>query len=512
MLSGLFGKKIDHPMADMKSVQALLDDLPKNDIFKLVMELTEWIENVSSNTDFKLDHQFAVVSLLDEAVQPHLRKLIREYFTPHELSAFQANRLWMLLSNLSRHTANAYFTIFTRYCNGEKGSGALKPVLPMLLARAVNAITRQSKYICVSYAPVSNELWANLWQLYAYAESNQYLDVPVNLYPSLAGNTTVKREMVRLVGWYGTGVNTMLPLYMHLTSRIVAHFGAEIDIQPKPGKHSLFAFDLNKPAAPTRVNINGVASPSTRYLDMASMQAALQNLIKTLDKGVVPGEINLSGSYDAEIVKQAARYLLNYFAAPPRRRSARRGIKVNLNVVNGFAEIIEHTDMGLNFDEKKSAQWLIEDISASGFCSLMPAQAIETVRVGSLLGIQPDGVQHWGVAIARRLMRNEKNQLRLGAATLANQIAGVTLRPSGGNGLAPGLPALWLYAKADDPPGEISLVMKADSYVAGRSLETTLDGKNYLLMPSDLQEKGTDYEVVKFRLIEQEAAGDEESY
>jgi len=27
MLSGLFGKKSDHPMADIKSAQALLDDL-----------------------------------------------------------------------------------------------------------------------------------------------------------------------------------------------------------------------------------------------------------------------------------------------------------------------------------------------------------------------------------------------------------------------------------------------------------------------------------------------------
>ncbi len=512
MLSGLFGKKTDHPMADMKSVQALLDDLPKNDVFKLVMELTEWIENVSNNADFKLDHQFAAVSLLDETVQPYLRKLIREYFTPHELSTFQANRLWMLLSNLSRHTANAYFTIFTRYCSGEKGSGVLKPELAMLLARAVNAIMRQSKYICARYVPVSNELWANLYQLYAYAESNQCLDVPVNLYPSQVSSTTVKRELIRLVGWYGTGINNMTPLSMHLTSRIVAHFSAEVAIETSPGRSSLFAFDIAKPAAPTRVNINGVASLSTRYLNMANMQTALQNLMRTLEKGMIPGEINLSGSYDAELVKEATAYLLNYFAAPPKRRSARRGIKVNLNVVNGFAEIVERTDMGLNFDEVTPAQWLIEDISASGFCTLLPTQAVDTVRVGSLLGIQPDGVQHWGVAVARRLMRNEKNQLRLGAATLANQIAGVTLKQSGGNSFAEGQPALWLYAKADDPPGEISLVMKANGYVAGRSLETTLDGKNYLLIPNGLQERGSDYELAKFRVIEQEAASDEESY
>ena len=515
MLSGLFGKKTDHPMASMKSVQALLDDLPRNDAFKLVMELTEWIEAVSGNPDFKLDHQFAVICLLDESVQPYLRKLVREYFTPHELSKFQANRLWMLLNNFSCHIAKAYYTLFTRYCNGEKGSGAIKTQLPMLVARTINTMATQSKYICVRYGQINKELWMNLWQLYAHAESFQYLDTPVNLYPGPTNNTTVKRELGHLAGWYGSGVNTMTPLNMHLTDRIVAHFSSAIEIQAGQSGQSLFAFDLNRPTAPTRVNVNAAASSSTRYLGMADMQVALQNLLKMLDKGVVPGELNLSGSYDAEIVKNAVRYLLNYFAAPPMRRNARRGIKVNLNVVNGFVELVERTDVGLNFGEEKSALWMIEDISANGFCTLLPTQAGEAIRIGSLFGIQPDGVKHWGVAVARRLMRNEESQLRLGAAILANRIAGITLTQSGGMGggnFTDGQAALWLYAKAGEPSGEVSLLMKADTYSPSRSLQTMLDGKSYLLIPNGLQERGPDYELVKFRVIEQEASSVEESY
>jgi len=50
---------------------------------------------VSDNADFKVDHQFAVLRLLDETAQLYMRKLAREYFAPHELNKFQENRLWL---------------------------------------------------------------------------------------------------------------------------------------------------------------------------------------------------------------------------------------------------------------------------------------------------------------------------------------------------------------------------------------------------------------------------------
>jgi hypothetical protein len=35
-------------------------------------------------------------------------------------------------------------------------------------------------------------------------------------------------------------------------------------------------------------------------------------------------------------------------------------------------------------------------------------------------------------------------------------------------------------------------------------LQVQLDGKNYLLMPNGLQEKGLDYDLAKFRFVVQE--------
>jgi hypothetical protein len=122
-----------------------------------------------------------------------------------------------------------------------------------------------------------------------------------------------------------------------------------------------------------------------------------------------------------------------------------------------------------------------------------------------LLGIQPKGVAHWGVAVVRRLLRDDANQLHAGAEIIANQVAGVFLNQNGSE-LRDGQAALWLYAKqGESASGTQLLLMPADSFVANRSLKIQLDGKNYLLIPAGLQEKGLDYDLAKFKLIEQEA-------
>jgi hypothetical protein len=47
-------------------------------------------------------------------------------------------------------------------------------------------------------------------------------------------------------------------------------------------------------------------------------------------------------------------------------------------------------------------------------------------------------------------------------------------------------------------------LMRADTFSPGRSVQIRLDGKNYLLMPNGLLEKGLDYDLAKFRFVVQE--------
>ena len=97
---GLFSNKSDHPLAKLKSAQLLLDDLPKTDPVVVLHEIGQWIEALfDPANDFRLDHQFAVLRILDEAAHPHLRKIIQSYFAVTPPSAFNENRLWGAMSS-----------------------------------------------------------------------------------------------------------------------------------------------------------------------------------------------------------------------------------------------------------------------------------------------------------------------------------------------------------------------------------------------------------------------------
>lgn len=508
MLSALFGKKSDHPMADIKSVQALVNDLPRNDAHKSLTELTDWIESVTDHGDFRPEHRFAVLRLLDEAAQPHARKLGRDYFSPGELGKFQENRLWLALDGFYRHTVHAYGSLFDSHLLSDKGGAALKEQVPLIAVRMLHALGRRLKYACAHYSPADSDIWAELAKLYRHAEQNNFLDVPVVPYAGTDGNTSVRLSAGHLLGWYSCGVSALSPLDIHFVERIVGQYCASIGVGAQLEADSLFSFDLERPAAPVRIKVDGTVHSSMRYVNMSAMRPKLEELLRTLEKNVVPDELNLGGTYGSGPVSGAVRYLLEYLTAPPLRRSVRRGIKIDMNVVRGFAEVLERAGIGSGSAEERFTYWEVEDISSGGFRALLPVQGVDGIRIGTLLGVRPGSVQHWGAAVVRRLMRDRDDLLHVGAEMLSSHVAGVALSRSGGGGAEEGQPALWLQAKPGEPEGEVRLLMKADTFSMQRSLQTGLNGKRYLLIPAALQERGFDYELARFRLVEQETGGD----
>ncbi|MDO8810802.1 MAG: hypothetical protein Q7J38_02075 [Gallionella sp.] len=118
---------------------------------------------------------------------------------------------------------------------------------------------------------------------------------------------------------------------MHLTERIVAQHCSDIHIGAQQDENSLFSFDMDHPAAPMRVKVGATVHTSTRFIGMAAMQPKLDSMVKALGKGVVPENLNLGGTYDAELVREAAQFLLDYLAEPPLRRNG--SVESGLDVV-----------------------------------------------------------------------------------------------------------------------------------------------------------------------------------
>jgi len=501
----LFGKKSNHPMADIKSVQELLEGLPKNDALKALQELTEWVESAREQAEFRLDHQFAVLCLLDEAARPFERKLTRDYYAVAALSTFQENRLWMVLNEFFAQILQAYLNVLVRYCNGDKGASSIKAMLPLIAARGVSAATGRLKSAAVRYALVDQTIWASLAGFYAHAETQQYLNEEVALYAGSGAKTSVCNEFATALTWYASSFGTLSRLHMHLAERLTAYLNRNFTVSAQREPGSRFVFDLQHPMSPMRLDAETTAQPGLRFLAVDNLQPKVDSLLKTLEKNFVPEEINLGGKYEADVVHAVVRSLADYLtSSPSERRNIRHNIKVSLSVANGFLGLMEQVSAGLNFGSDASVIWQVEDISISGYRCVLPALGADGVKIGLLVGIKSDKTDRWGVGIVRRLSRDSQNNLHVGIEMLANQVAGVGLheRDAGEE-----LQALWMDSPGGDA-SEVDLLMNSDTFTSRRSLHVRLDGKSYLLMPLGLLEKGEDYDLARYRKIEEDTSSD----
>lgn len=510
---GLFGKKSDHPMADPKSAQQLLDDLPKNDSLKSLQEISGWVETVRRDESFRLDNKFEALRLLDETARPFERKLIRELYSSTTLSKFQENRLWAALNDFSSQIAQGYGEVLIGCRDGDKGSSSLKQLRALIAARAIDSATAWLKCTALRYGPVDPAVWALLALSYTHAESEGYLGEAIALYPGLAGRSSVRMEFSAALLWWISCAGTFKPQQLHLAERLMAHLSGSYIVETQPAPGTRLSFDVAKPVPPVRYTGDVTMRPSLRFIGVGEAPAKLDALVKTLEKGTVPDDINLGGTYEANVVLQVARRLsILWSEPPPMRRTTRRSLNVNLHVAGGFSGVVEQTNVGLNFDNNAAESWEVDEISVNGFrCVLPPAQA-DKVKIGMLVGLKPENVSSWGVGIVRRLGRDEKNSLHVGVEMLATRLEGVLLSESGSAGSGEEQPALWLDKKESADEGEAWLMMKPDTFSETRSLNMLVQDKKYLLMPLALEEKGEDYDFARYRKIEQEEASEEEAY
>jgi len=509
MLGSLFGKKSDHPLADLKSAQQLLDVIPKADGLKALVEISEWMESLlEKSNEFRLEHQVALLGLLDETAQPHVRKLQRDYFTAQPLNKFQEKRLWSALSVFFMFSEQIYANIFALWRKNDRSRDVEKLQLVLFACRAIFAASNLLKLAAVRYEQINPEIWGHLAEIYSCAEKHGFMDELVSLYPGSGINTSVRREFAGLMVWYSLGAGSLAPLQIHIAERLISHVNKYLEVDTQAGEGSLWAFNLAQPNAPVRVSGEGTIHPGLRFFGAGGLGNGLNDLVRTLKKGVVPQEVNMFGAvYESELLDEVAQQLISRCVVPPlTRRNVRHKLSVNLHVSNGFQNLIENTDFGLNFGSSENLVWEVEDVSATGFRSIVSPSQLDSLKIGTLIGSKPENMANWGVGIVRRISRDAQNNLQVGVEILSNQVIGVSLYVADNSreGETDHL-ALFLN-NPNDNSGEACLLMKPGTFLPSRSFRMEVNGKTYLLLSLGLIESGDDYDLARYRKIEQDTS------
>ncbi len=500
MLKLFGGGGPDHPMADPKEARRILDALPAQEL-KALEELAQWHESVSSAQGFKPADRMQLLAQVDDAAQPRVRKLARDYFAAKRPSRYQENLMWTQLHEYWRQAGQAWARALDALLQG--GKGADPKALPLAAVRTLRALAQQIKWQHMRYGPIDTAVWGVVNKTYAVAEERGAAEAKVSL--GAGGETTARLEFLRLATFSASSPDGLLPLEIDLIERLIAELSGGFSLSKEAARELLFWTDLQRPMAPQRAIKAMPNAPSLRCFGPGSAMAALQGHIqKTQASNAVPTAINLGGTYEPELVLEVMQHLALYWdMEPPERKHARHPVKSRLTIAHGFQGALESLGAGggLDFDKKQTAEnWIVENVSAGGFGAMVPQMKSDWLRVGIMLAMQPDGGTNWVVGIVRRVNRVTKDEARVGIETVSRAPA-VAKFSLGALGEHTGL----LLPAAVLGSSEVSIALPASVYARGTNLEANIDGKDHVYMPVGAADKGEDYEMLRFREMVREA-------
>ena len=505
MISLFGGKKPDHPMAEIKEARKLLGDLPTGDAVKCVDELMHWLQSVAAEEGFKAEYRAQLIQLLDETAQIHLRKLARDYLASPRLAKAQEARLWKVLFEYWRAAAQASAGCVDLYAAGAKGADALKASLPLLLTRALRALAAELKWMHLRYGPMDPSVWGVVAQVFALAERLKLAQSVVTLYPGVPGESTPEQEFLKAVMLCASSPDSLLPIEIELAERLIAHFCASFTLRLDQQPDIAYWIDLAAGQPPLRLARPPQHAPTLRFFAAGRALAELESLIETIkSSGSVPAQVNLSGSYPAETVLDVLNHLALYWSPkPPERKHQRHRVKSRLNVTHGFDGVAAVLGSASGDEGGSAETWVVENVSAGGFGASIPEIKGDWLKIGCLLGLQPEGGDNWVLGVIRRLQREIPLKGSVGIQTIAKSALPVLLRTPGGT--ASGI----LLGDGADSPGEARVLLHGGAFVPGQNLEYRKGELNCVLMPQGVIESGEDFELVRFREMIRESSDEE---
>ena len=498
------GGKPDHPLADPKEAKRLLEALPGDDAAKAVEELMHWIESVVAAEGFKPEARIQLLLMLDDAAQPRLRKLSKDYFGASRPSRFQENRLWTALHGYWKQAAYAYARAVDLFVQGAKGADAAKAQLPLLLVRTLRCFAQQIKWMHMRYGPIDLASWGVFNSVYAYAEARQLAQAKVSVYPGPGGESTPQLEYLKAAMFSAGSPDGLLPAELELAERLIAAFAPRFVLAAPPAPALAYWTDLAQAMTPARSSRAPHPGPGLRYLGAGAALAEAHEYAERLRVGgKPPQELGLAAGDAPWMALEVLRHLHLYWSPQaPERKAQRHAVKSRLSVAYGYdgvVGVLGGSD-SLDFDNRNAESWIVENVSAGGFGAVVPQLKGDWLRVGALLALQPEGGSNWVLGVVRRVTKTAAQQARVGIETLSKTpllskfaVSGVASASEQG------------VLLKDGDAAETRIVLKPGIFAPAQNLEIARGERHHVYIPQAVAEHGEDYEIARFRELVRES-------
>jgi hypothetical protein len=540
-LHGLFDGKPDHPMFDAKEARRLLAELPKDDPFKELEEITSWLDSLKDAQGFRPESRAEIIMLVDEAIQPKYAELLHLYLGAPHLQDFKGKHLWQGLHNTMLTLSESYTVCVQEYQHVEKKSFDYKELIPVICVRLLRAVAERMKLQLMHYVDIEQEVWDLLCSCYNFAEDNRIAESMIFAYPKQVIHTSPQRELLRALMLYESSPDALAPDQIEVSFRIAARMVSFFDFKNVSDPDCVYCFDLAKPDAPKRADANILATPAMRFFGGIKAVPKVADIIAHHEHGLIQKEQRFGSEFTPAGKLTVLKHLqLHWGNEQPHRHQERRGINTTIDVVHGFQTISKlvtrmDIDNAENISEKDAAalkersninlaavndeidysteNWAVTDLSIDGIGGIIPSNGGAWVKIGDLCGLKPGNSPAWWIGMIRRLHTGPKGAMHVGIEMLAKKPLSVWLRTLGkGTEKVSNwetssssfeydyLPAI-LLPDASNSYVNATMLMESGSYVPETIYEVMLGEKSRNIKLAGLLAEGEDYEQISFQWL-----------
>ncbi len=462
-----------------------------------ILEAISWLDELPEG--LTLPNRLEQLLQFEEIVRPQARRLGNGYLTSPRLGRRQEYHLWQLNNDYWTRLVNAYEYCLDRYAAGEPGADSLD--VAMLYARLLHAYVACHKWARFRYAPIGGRLWAGSGQAYLGAVDAGLSGNSLSLFPGAAGNTSTEREYLKLLMLHASSTDNLLPLEVEIALRLINNFLPHFTFTDELRHGNVFWVDAAGPLPPTRLAKRPESSPTLRFFSAGKALKAVAELRRRIEEaGEVPAEVGIGRHCSAASVVSVLDHLaLCWGTMPPARSAPRHPVNSRLVVINGLAEIKLRLAGNGEMPGGTSEHWVAENVSRDGLGAKRPLEGSDWIRIGALVGIQPEGGDNWLVGVIRRFTRESETLSHVGIETVGKA---PRLIVAAGSGVSSEATLLDTPHLGDT----VSLVLAHGAFDETVPITFELDGVKMRLQPLALAETGTDFVRGSYRVEAPEAS------
>lgn len=435
LIGSLFGRSgTQDGVHNFRSATRMLQELPESDMLMAQVEIIKALQQLNQNTTTSVNGRFRTIPYLDEKARALQAHLIGVYHGKILDNGAPLPQVLLTITSFWHEMGDAY-QLCLKQAMQSSGKSSGRP-LALYTLRGICYYLEHAKWSFLRYMEIDGRTWRHINRLYFFAEQQGFAAASLQPYADVAA-TTIQREYLKILMLSLAQPEKMQPGQAELVAQWLEKWIDLIELETiiRPLRQ-LFTINLAGSGGPKRLRRDMVGE-NWRYWFMDTMTQHMREAHAQLIKGTLPVTLGLPEESlqpaNLELLQKLSK-LWSREAPIPARKHERRATKKSVNVIRGLDSVIKflvkQPQKGINDTlqetgsstpiKVKTAQWNVENESASGLGVQFHNTNDLKLRAGEVVGIQAeDPNQPLSIGIVRRICNRKDGKVSAGIETIS---------------------------------------------------------------------------------------------